>query len=84
MGEGAERVCVRVGQDFIEVPQLKSLVDQEVEKANENLEEHERIKKYVIINRKFSEAAGEMTPTLKIKKKAVISNFEKEIEKIYL
>ncbi|NLV16293.1 MAG: long-chain fatty acid--CoA ligase [Syntrophomonadaceae bacterium] len=83
MGEGAARVCVKAGDDFIQNEQLKVLVAKEVETANQGLEEFERIKKYEIVSRKFSEALDEVTPTLKTKKNVIIKNFKAEIDKIY-
>ena len=59
------------------------MIAREVNAANQDLEEFERIKKYRIINRKFSEALGEVTPTLKTKKKAVVTNFAREIDSMY-
>jgi long-chain acyl-CoA synthetase len=82
-GEGAERMCVKVGPDFIANEHLRTLVEKEVKEAGKQLEEFEQIKKYVILNRKFSETAGEITPTLKLKKKAILNNFAQEFELIY-
>lgn len=81
--EGATRTCVAVGDDFIQNELLRKLVDEDIQEANKELEEYERIKKYVIVNRKFSELNGEMTPTLKVKRNAVLKNFEKEIQELY-
>jgi len=81
--EGATRTCVAVGDDFIQNELLRKLVDEDIQEANKELEEYERIKKYVIVNRKFSESNGEMTPTLKVKRNVVLKNFEKEIQELY-
>lgn len=82
-GEGAARMCIGVGEDFIQNDKLKKLVDEDIQLANRELEEYERIKKYVIINRKFTEATGEMTPTLKVKRNIIMKNFEKEINELF-
>ncbi len=81
--EGATRTCVAVGDDFIQNELLRKLVDEDIQEANKELEEYERIKKYVIVNRKFNESSGEMTPTLKVKRNVVLKNFEKEIQELY-
>jgi long-chain acyl-CoA synthetase len=83
MGEGAARMCVRVGADFIGQQRLKDLVDHEMQAANGRLEEYERIRKFAILSRRFNEAQGEMTPTLKIKRNVVIKNFAGEIAALY-
>jgi len=77
-------VCERVGKDFIEIPLLKEMIDKEVERVNRELESYERIKKYIILDRRFTENSGEMTPTLKIKRNVVIANLKDEIKKLYV
>jgi long-subunit acyl-CoA synthetase (AMP-forming) len=47
------------------------------------MEEYERIRRYAILDRRLSEARGELTPTLKVKRNAVIQHFGKEIEELY-
>jgi len=76
--------CVKVGSDFIENEELMKLVDQEIQRVNqEELEEYECIKSYRIIPRKLTEQSGEMTPTFKVKRKVVMDNFADLIEEIY-
>ena len=43
----------------------------------------EQIKKFTILPREFSIDEGELTPTLKVKRNVVASNFESEIEAMY-
>lgn len=83
VGEGAERMCVQVGTDFIEKEELKRIVDEEIQRANQQLEDFETIKRYVILNRRFLESMEEVTPTLKLKRKIIQMNFAKEIESLY-
>jgi long-chain acyl-CoA synthetase len=77
-------MCESVGKDFIENPLLKELIEKEVERVNRELESYERIKKYVILDRRFTENSGEMTPTLKVKRNVVIANLKDEIKKLYV
>jgi long-chain acyl-CoA synthetase len=81
--ENGIRTCTRVGQDFIDQPELKSLIDADIQKANTELEDYERIKKYLILPRKLTVEAGEMTPTLKVKRNEVLKRFAKDIESLY-
>ena len=77
-------VCEKVGSDFISNPLLKETIDKEVERINRELESYERIKKYIILDRRFTENSGEMTPTLKVKRNVVIANMKDEIKKLYV
>ena len=82
-GKGTARICVKVGDDFIETEELKAIIDAEIRKANEELEEYETIRKYVVTSRRFTEQTGEMTPTLKVKRSVVMKNFEDVIKGMY-
>ncbi|HNY65155.1 MAG TPA: long-chain fatty acid--CoA ligase [Deltaproteobacteria bacterium] len=76
-------VCTSVGQDFIDRPELKALIDADIQKANAELEDYERIKKFIILPRKLTVDSGEMTPTMKVKRNEVIKRFTSEIEGLY-
>lgn len=82
-GEGVERVCVKVGEDFTSHEEIRKLIDKDIAEANEQLEDYEKIKKYHISNRRFLEVLDEVTPTLKTKYRNIIKNFSEEIAAIY-
>ncbi|HPT70346.1 MAG TPA: AMP-binding protein [Syntrophomonas sp.] len=75
--------CVEVGDDLAGHPELYKLVDAAINKVNDDLADFERIKRYKIIPRKFTEDRDEMTPTLKIKNRVVFAHYPKEIEELY-
>lgn len=75
--------CIEVGDDVISHPYIKELVASEVNRVNQYLEDHETIKCYHVIPRKFSEELGELTPTMKIKRKVVMDHFQDEIKQMY-
>jgi long-chain acyl-CoA synthetase len=75
--------CVEVGDDVVNNPMIKELIDGEIVRINEYLEDYETIKKYTILPRRFSEEDGEMTPTLKLKNRVIFEHFKKEIEAMY-
>ncbi len=55
----------------------------EIEKTNKKLSKIENIKKYFIINEKFSIENGMLTPTLKLKRFKIIQKYKNELEKLY-
>lgn len=83
VGEGVERICVQVGDDFVENEEVKKLIAEDIENANSQLEDFEQIKKYHISNRRFLETLDEITPTLKNKYRNIIKNFANEVEELY-
>ena len=65
----------------------KSSTDEEIkfeiEKINKKLSKIENIKKYFIINEKFSIENGMLTPTLKLKRYKIIQKYKNNFEKLY-
>jgi long-chain acyl-CoA synthetase len=64
-------------------PQVRELVGQEVERVNATLARVETIKKFTILPKKLLEEDGEVTPTMKIKRKFINENYKDMIEKMY-
>ena len=62
---------------------MKTNVMMEIEKKNKGLASYESIKKFEIVPRDFSIEGGELTPTLKVKRKVVVEKYKDEIESLY-
>jgi len=60
-----------------------ALYEEIVDALNRELSQFERIKKIRILPREFSIESGELTPTLKVKRKVVEQNWRAEIDSIY-
>ena len=54
-----------------------------VDDTNKDLAKVETIKKFTILKRNLTIEDGELTPTLKVKRKIVNENFSDEIEAMY-
>ena len=55
----------------------------EIEKLNQKFSNPEQIKKFSILPRDFSIDEGELTPTLKIRRKQINKNWADTIDKMY-
>jgi long-chain acyl-CoA synthetase len=64
-------------------PEVRAEVQRAVDAANEKLARVEQIKKFVFPARALGLDTGELTPTLKIKRKKVTESFAREIEGMY-
>lgn len=64
-------------------PQIKALIEAEVQTKNAELASFESVKKVTILPQDFSIAAGELTPTLKLKRKVVTDKYRQLIEQMY-
>ncbi|HVD43485.1 MAG TPA: long-chain fatty acid--CoA ligase [Gaiellaceae bacterium] len=59
-------------------------VQRAVDDVNSDLSRYEQIKRFTILPRDFTLEAGEVTPTLKLKRRVCLEHFSKEIEGLYL
>jgi long-chain acyl-CoA synthetase len=69
--------------DLVTDPDLIAEVDAAVKQANLAVSHAESIRKFRILPVDFTEDTGELTPTLKVKRKVVAEKFAHDIEAIY-
>ncbi|MBD3299977.1 MAG: AMP-binding protein [Candidatus Moranbacteria bacterium] len=69
--------------DNLKMKEYEELINKEIAKINKKLSHFERIKKIKVINNPFSIEKGELTPTLKIRRKIIEARYKKVIEKMY-
>ncbi len=62
---------------------LRAEIQDAINKANKTVSHAEGIKKFRIVHRDFTEADGELTPSLKLKRFVVAEHFANDIAKIY-
>jgi long-chain acyl-CoA synthetase len=79
----AERKVAGEAADLAGHPEVRALIDGEVEKANEGLASFESVKYVRIVSAEFSIEAGELTPSLKIKAQVVAEKYRHLIEEMY-
>jgi long-chain acyl-CoA synthetase len=60
-----------------------ALIQRVVDDVNTNHSRHEQIKRFAILPRDFSADEGEITPTLKLKRRVCQEHFAREIERLY-
>jgi long-chain acyl-CoA synthetase len=74
------------GRDYAEIvasPEAREMVEGYVAQLNAKLNRWETIKKVAILPRDLTIEDGEITPSLKIKRRSVESNFATEIDQMY-
>lgn len=62
---------------------VQQRIQQEIDTYNQNYGGFEQIKKFTLLERELSVEEGELTPTLKLKRKIILAKYAKEVEKIY-
>ncbi|RWI57111.1 MAG: long-chain fatty acid--CoA ligase [Mesorhizobium sp.] len=68
---------------LVETPEVVSLIQREIEKANLRLARVEQVKKFRIIPKELDPEEGDTTPTRKIKRKHMHAMFEELIMEMY-
>ena len=69
--------------DFTDSEEIKSELQSEVNRLNEQFSNPEQLKKFVILPRDLTIDNGELTPTLKIRRKQINENWSDMIESMY-
>ncbi|HQL42747.1 MAG TPA: long-chain fatty acid--CoA ligase [Spirochaetota bacterium] len=87
--EQAERIAKEKGinvnslHDLFNNPRFQTIVEEHIEKCNQKLARYETVKKVGIIKNEFSKETGELTATLKVKRKAVQQKYQPIIDSLY-
>ena len=69
--------------DLVDDPDLRAEIAGAVEDANQAVSRAEQIREFRILPVDFTEAGGEMTPTMKVKRAVVAKTFAADIASIY-
>jgi long-chain acyl-CoA synthetase len=66
-----------------EHPDVHALIQVEVDRANTKYAQVEQVKKFVILDHDLSQATGELTPTLKVKRNVVNERYKQLFDALY-
>lgn len=70
-------------KDLAQNPEIIKLIQAEVDRVNETLSSVEQVKKFTILPKRLYEEDGEVTPTMKVKRRYVNKAFSDLIEAMY-
>lgn len=71
-------------QELVKHPEVARLVSEAIEELNSQLARYESVKKYIVIPKEFTIEDGELTPSMKIKRKHLCNKYKDELEALYL
>ncbi len=69
---------------LIQNDQVHKLFRDEVDRLNQNFGHIEQIKRFELLADEWTPTGGELTPTLKLKRKFILEKYKVEVEKIYV
>jgi long-chain acyl-CoA synthetase len=70
-------------QEIVSSRQVKEMVGGYVDQLNARLNRWETIKKWILLDHDLSVESGELTPSMKVKRKVVESNYQEQIDALY-
>jgi long-chain acyl-CoA synthetase len=78
-----QELGVKGPEALIKNPKVFAKIEQEVLETMASVAKYEQVKKFVLLPRLFTVVDGEITPTLKLKRKAIYAKHEKAILGLY-
>jgi long-chain acyl-CoA synthetase len=66
-----------------QAPEVRALVQDVLDKANEKYAQVEQVKKFVILDHDLSQETGELTPTMKVKRNVVNEKYASLFDSLY-
>jgi long-subunit acyl-CoA synthetase (AMP-forming) len=81
----AERAgsAARTPEDAARCPVFKAYVEKQVEEINKGLARYESVKKVALLAKELSVETGELTPTLKLKRRVILERHKDAIDALY-
>lgn len=85
MKEWAKRHNIRVSNyaEMISNEKIIAKIEKDIDKMNQKLGKWEQIKRFKIVPEPFSVEGGELTPTMKLRRKPILKKYEALVEEIY-
>ncbi len=79
----AEGVKYNNYEELVTLPGVEELISSDIDRLSAGLASYESIKKFVLATSLFTIESGELTPSMKVKRKVVEENYQKEIDAMY-
>jgi len=77
------RIIFKDTKQLTQLPEIKTLIENEIKAKNKDLARFETIKKFIILEEDFDQDDGEVTATQKVKRKVVTERFKDKLEALY-
>ena len=78
-----QRIPFTTFSDLTTKPEVYTLIDGEVERVNRTLSQVETVKRFAVLDKKLDPEDGDVTPTMKVKRKAISERYGELIESLY-
>lgn len=69
--------------ELVKMPEVQALIQKQIDKYNEFFSHPEQVKKFTLLPEEWTIDSGELTPSLKVKRKAINARYEQQINGMY-
>lgn len=77
-------ISFKNNEELIRIPEVIALFNKEIKKFNNTLSDPEKLKRFRLVPDEWSPATGELSPTLKLKRKQIEKKYKELLEEIYV
>ena len=78
-----EKIQFQDNAELIKKPEIINLLGQEVEQLNLSLGDHEKIKRFRLVEEEWTPDTGELSPTLKLRRNELMNKYDDTIQQIF-
>ena len=71
-------------EDLVKNEKIIEFYEGRIKSNQKELAAYEQVKKFILLSRPFTSDNGELTLTLKLKRKVIFDHYRDEIEKMYI
>lgn len=79
----AHKLPYKTKEDLTTIPEVHKLIDEDIRRLQKDLSNYERVRRFAILERPLSIEDGEITPTMKVRRKVVEERYRDLIEGMY-
>ena len=80
---GEHGVTAKDPKELVKDPKVKAQYESIVKKVNAELQDHERMKKVGVMPEEWSIEGGELTPSMKLKRRVIFDRYKDRIDALY-
>lgn len=76
-------INIQNNRELIQEKKVNDLIQREIDRYNPDFGQWEQVKKFILLDKEWTIDSGELTPTLKLKRKILYERYAKEIAQLY-
>ena len=80
----AHHIAFETREELCQHPQIMEMMKERIDTLQQQLAHYEQVKRFTLLSYPLSMEKGELTNTLKIRRKVLNENYKEQIEKMYL